>query len=302
MPIDLDKYFERIQYAGPTHVSLETLKAIHVAQAFSIPFENLQMHESQHAHNPANFVKLDSQSLFEKLVIQWRGGYCHENNELLGLVLEQLGFQVERLAARVLLTDNLPETHKLLMITLEGEQWIADVGLASYNLLEPMRLKESEISEQYGHTFQLSQTSHGYRLQLFTQQQWKNLYEFTLQPRQAIDFEPMNYYVSHAPDFLFYTHRICSISTPTRRIVLNNYHLKFLYPTHEEHKTITEAMYPVVLKQYFGIQLNTDITLKPIAPERKKEQAVLPWYSYFSVSEHRLSAQNNSNQMSCVIS
>lgn len=231
MPIDLDKYFERINYSGSTRICLETLKAVHVAQAFSIPFENLQMHESQHAHNPENFVKLDSRSLFEKLVTQRRGGYCHENNELLGLVLEQLGFQVERLAARVLLTDNLPETHKLLIITLEGEKWIADVGLASYNLLEPMRLKAGEISEQYGHTFQLSQTSHGYRLQLYTQQQWKNLYEFTPQPRQAIDFEPMNYYVSHAPNFLFYTHRICSISTPTRRVVLNNYHLKLLYPT-----------------------------------------------------------------------
>lgn len=39
--INLDKYFERIGYEGPTTVSLKTLKALQEKHTQAIPFENL---------------------------------------------------------------------------------------------------------------------------------------------------------------------------------------------------------------------------------------------------------------------
>lgn len=82
MSFDRQKYFERIGYTGQPDVSVKTLKDIHTAQVFSIPFENLAIHESKNANNLNDFISLDEASLFKKLIVDRRGGYCHENNEV----------------------------------------------------------------------------------------------------------------------------------------------------------------------------------------------------------------------------
>ena len=46
-------------------------------------------------------MRLDLASLWKKLVIDQRGGYCFEQNTLFAAVLEAIGFPVRRLAARV---------------------------------------------------------------------------------------------------------------------------------------------------------------------------------------------------------
>jgi arylamine N-acetyltransferase len=65
----------------------------------SIPLENLALFEICLDRNQP--IKLDAQSLSNKLIHQRRGGYCYETNGLLALVLEQLGFNVTRLVGRV---------------------------------------------------------------------------------------------------------------------------------------------------------------------------------------------------------
>lgn len=75
-PIDLDAYFNRIGYSGPRTPTLETLKALHYAQALSIPFENLDVLAKR-------TIQLDPASLQKKLVADRRGGYCFEVNALL---------------------------------------------------------------------------------------------------------------------------------------------------------------------------------------------------------------------------
>src|SRR5688572_13841276 len=73
---DLDSYFARIGYDGPHVPTLETLRAIQLLHPQAIAFENL---------NPllALPVKLDVESLQQKLVRSRRGGYCFEHNGLL---------------------------------------------------------------------------------------------------------------------------------------------------------------------------------------------------------------------------
>jgi len=93
--IDLDAYFARIGYTGPHTATLQTLRALHALHPMSIPFENLD----PLLRRP---VRLDAVWLQEKMIHQKRGGYCHEHNTLLKTVLEQLGFRITFLAARVL--------------------------------------------------------------------------------------------------------------------------------------------------------------------------------------------------------
>src|ERR1700736_2987391 len=98
---DLDSYFQRIGYTdGPRAATLDPLRALHLQHAQAIAFENL---DPLSGHP----VKLDLPSLVDKLVRRGRGGYCFEHNLLFSHVLQELGFRVAGLAARVLW--NAPE-------------------------------------------------------------------------------------------------------------------------------------------------------------------------------------------------
>src|SRR4030095_2224883 len=92
--LDLPAYLRRIGYAGELSPSRAVLDALHRAHVTSIPFENLDILLGVP-------IRLDLPSLQAKLVSGRRGGYCFEQNALFASALEQVGFKVTRLAARV---------------------------------------------------------------------------------------------------------------------------------------------------------------------------------------------------------
>ena len=60
----------------------------------SIPFENLDVLLGRP-------ISLEPEALFQKLVVERRGGYCFEQNLLFKAALEALGYEVEPHLARV---------------------------------------------------------------------------------------------------------------------------------------------------------------------------------------------------------
>src|SRR5258708_26518232 len=91
----IDDYFERIDYRGSTSVSLDTLRGLHSAHVFHIPFENLDIHMGRP-------IKLDPPALIDKLIYRRRGGDFYEVNSLFSLVVGNLGFQLDLPFSRVL--------------------------------------------------------------------------------------------------------------------------------------------------------------------------------------------------------
>ncbi len=88
-------------------------------------------------------IHLDDRTLEEKLIHGRRGGYCFEQNGLLERVLRELGFHVRSLLGRVVLANPAqmpPRTHRLLLVEVDGERWIADVGFGGQTLTAPVRL------------------------------------------------------------------------------------------------------------------------------------------------------------------
>ncbi|MHB9005263.1 MAG: arylamine N-acetyltransferase, partial [Coriobacteriia bacterium] len=63
-------------------------------------------------------LPLDLESLFRRIVVQARGGYCFEQNGLLYEVLEELGFAVKLYLARVIYNQdtNPGLTHRITMV------------------------------------------------------------------------------------------------------------------------------------------------------------------------------------------
>jgi N-hydroxyarylamine O-acetyltransferase len=93
-----DAYLARVGLSRFPAASEEGLRELHAAQAFAIPFENV---------NPllGEPVKLELDALFAKLVAQKRGGYCFELNGLFHWAMSQAGFtpvaHLARLAKRI---------------------------------------------------------------------------------------------------------------------------------------------------------------------------------------------------------
>jgi N-hydroxyarylamine O-acetyltransferase len=200
--IDLDAYFERIGYAGPRSASLDTLAAIHLQHPRTIPFENL---------NPFLRwpVRLDASSLQQKLVRDRRGGYCYEHNLLLSHVLQQLGFRVRGLAARVLW--NVPEgtvrprSHMLLLIDLDHRRYVADVGFGGLTLTAPLLL-QADIEQTTPHElFRLIASGDGFVMQAKCGDSWRSLYTFDLQEHILEDYEVVNWYLCNNPSSHFVT-------------------------------------------------------------------------------------------------
>ncbi len=132
----LGPYFKRIGYAGPVRPDLETLAAVMRAHLFAIPFENLDVQLGRE-------IKIDPERIFEKLVERRRGGWCYEQNGLLGWALREIGFDVTRLAGGVMREQRGDEAlgnHLCLLVKLD-RPYLVDVGFGG-SLLAPIPFEE----------------------------------------------------------------------------------------------------------------------------------------------------------------
>lgn len=203
--IDLAAYFDRIGYTGRASADLETLQALVAAHNGAIPFENL---------DPIMGVPvadLGPAALADKLVHRRRGGYCYEQNGVMGYVLTQLGFGVERLGGRVVwmhTSDDLPaQTHEALSVTVPGADgpWLVDVGFGGQTLSSPIRLEVGTVQATRHEPYRVLEQGDGYVLQAQIRDGWQSLYTFTTRPRPRIDREVGSWYVSTHPKSGFVT-------------------------------------------------------------------------------------------------
>src|SRR5262245_52810402 len=122
----LDAYLSRIKYSGPIGPDLATLRLIHRAHLQAIPFENLDIQMGLP-------VRIDPASVQADLVSRARGGYCFQQNGLFRLVLTAIGFAPRACEGRVRIEASTvrPRTHMVLIVPLEGGEWLVDVGFGA---------------------------------------------------------------------------------------------------------------------------------------------------------------------------
>lgn len=237
--IDLNAYFQRIGYSAEQTASLSTLEAIHACHTKAIAFENLSPLLGQP-------VLLDLPSLRQKLVNAGRGGYCFEQNGLLRSVLTALGFQVSSLAARVLwgVSEGVitPRSHMLLLVHIDSEPYIADVGFGGSTLPTPIRLMHQVAQSTSHEPFRLIQVEDTYIMQIYFSQAWRSLYQFDLQPQHPSDYEVSNWYVSTYPKSRFVNSLIVSrVGEGCRYTLRDNRFTAHPLNGTTEHRTLTTA-------------------------------------------------------------
>lgn len=190
----MTEYFQRIGQDGAA--PLDVLVNAHVC---SIPFENL----SVLAGMP---VRLDLPSLWDKLVLGGRGGYCFEQNTLIEHVLGQLGYLVEPLAARVRrgASEIRPHTHKLLRVEWQGEAYLVDVGFGGEGPSYPLPWREGAWELVPGVVHRLAREDDLWVLQCqHDGGEWVDLYATDCRRQYPVDFEMANHFTSTYPSSLF---------------------------------------------------------------------------------------------------
>ena len=145
--LDLEAYLARIGLSGRPG-----LAEVHRAHVTSIPFENLDPRRGVP-------VSLAPEDLERKLVKERRGGYCFEQNLLLGHGHTALGARVETMLARVragsAAGNPRPRTHLVLRVFVDGAEWHADAGFGHGTLLEPIPFGPGGPYEQSGWHFRV---------------------------------------------------------------------------------------------------------------------------------------------------
>jgi N-hydroxyarylamine O-acetyltransferase len=190
--LDLDAYLRRVGHDGDTAPTAQTLATLHRAHLAAIPFENLDI-------VLARGIAVDLGSVQAKLVERRRGGYCYEHGVLFAAVLERLGYEVERMLARVggedLERPRAP-THMTLRVATGGDRWLADVGFGS-GLLAPLPFDDGEPHAQGGWTFALVSTGpRSWALRELRGGEWVTRYGFDEQRLHAADVVMANHFTS----------------------------------------------------------------------------------------------------------
>ncbi len=222
--MDLEAYFARIRYAGESTPTRDTLASVVSHHALAIPFENVDAFLGRR-------ISLEPAAVEDKLVRQRRGGWCFEQNLLLGEALRALGFDVTELAGRVVwgrAADAVaPRTHRLLLVRVEGGEWLADVGFGGQMLAGLLNLRSDAPQRDSHAQFRLTQAGGEHLLSTLVGDVWLPMYRFDEQPQLPVDFEASNFQLVHDPASHFTQRLVVSNLTAGGRNVMRGREIAF---------------------------------------------------------------------------
>jgi N-hydroxyarylamine O-acetyltransferase len=221
---DLDMALERIglrreEVASPSAENLHTLMN---AYALSVPFENLDIYDYK---RPIDFCL---PHLFEKIVINRRGGYCYEMNSLFMGILEALGYSCAAVGARIMMggTTIGPVAHRTTLVNLDGERYLCDVGFGGAGSPEGPVSFGGGVQEIAGRSFSIrphegddfgdaALIQHGPEGESV-------FYLFYTRPHSPLEFIAQNHAMYTNPGAPFSLNRMVRLRTPDGLKVIDN--------------------------------------------------------------------------------
>lgn len=244
----------RIGVGEKVPVDVGGLVSLHMAQAYSIPFENLDILLGRS-------IDISPEAVFAKLVDQQRGGYCFELNGLFIEALRVFGFEVRPLLARVHVSgEPTGRTHKICLVSFGEQKWLADVGFGSNGLRAPIPLSSGFKSEQDGQTFRLlDDETFGMMMQCQSPKGWLDLYSFDLGHVCSADIEMGNHYTSTHEKCIFTLMPIVTRPKVGGRVTLRQDNLRIEGGKTVVDKTLTKVRdYHAALGTHFGLEFSEE--------------------------------------------
>lgn len=249
--MDIATYLERLHYQKKITISKAVLWELQKAHLLNVPFENLDIHYK-------NKINLDLQSVFDKVVLKKRGGFCYELNGLFYFLLKAIGFDAKMVSGRVATpagTYGPAYDHLAIVVRLEGIDYLVDVGFGRFSLA-PLEIQlESPIIDDLG-VFQFDAYEETYlRISSVEKEALLPQYIFKLEEREWSEFEAMCWFHQNSTASHFTQKKMISILTQNGRVTLNDTLLKITNGEEVKEVKFEATAFPTYLKTYFNITL-----------------------------------------------
>jgi len=253
--METNKYLERINLKRPIHPNIRTLYDLHLAHMLAVPFENLDI-------GLGRIIRLDEQAIWDKIIVNKRGGFCYELNGLFAWLLKQIGYEVTYLNARVFnqtgeLGSNFDHLTLLVQIPGQPERWLADVGFGD-SFTQPLHLNKQGEQIQGLRAYRLEQISDGYVLwQKNYNGEWERQYFFDLQAHTfPEDYLAGCQYHQTSPKSSFTRGNVISLATEDGRVSLEDNRLILTRNgIRTELPVKSDREYRAFLNKHFGVIL-----------------------------------------------
>ena len=252
--MDIKKYFDRIGFPCDTEISYtyEFLKKLQLAHVLSVPYENLDIIDCKP-------ISLELDKIYEKVVINHRGGYCFELNCLFEGLLKKFGFVTESYFARFWRGESgIPlRRHRVIAVFLGDEKYIMDVGIGAVAPRIPLILKEGVVQEYFGESYRFERDGlFGWVLYELYHGEWQKYFSFTEEKQLDNDFIATSFYCEKHPDSKFNKNVMVAIKTDKgRKSIDGNVYKEFIGSRLDyiEENITSEGINKVLLDK-FGIK------------------------------------------------
>ncbi|KAF9910493.1 N-terminal acetyltransferase [Linnemannia zychae] len=264
--------------------TLETLQKLQTHLVTTIPFETLSLRTTQ-----SRAVDISLEGIYDRCVVQKRGGWCFSLNKLGYELLRGLGFRTQYTLARVCkpLKPEDPihfsaKTHRVSIVRILDEttgtdiKYLFDIGFGNSAHL-PLPLKEGATIEFGGHIRRMSTRVHNQaepeilgnppfvmwciEEYLPTEDTWIPWYSFSEQQFYEEDCEVANFFTCFSPTSIFFKAFWCIRSTLEGDYYLmidNKFLIKNAQGQVERIDFEKEQDRLDTLKKYFDIVLTND--------------------------------------------
>ncbi|KAF9155812.1 N-terminal acetyltransferase [Linnemannia schmuckeri] len=216
--------------------TLATLQELQTRFVTTIPFETLSLRTTA-----SRGVDISLEGIYDRMIVQKRGGWCFSLNRLGYELLLGLGFRTQFTIGRVCKplkpTDPLnysAKTHRVSIVRFLDEatgsdtKYLFDIGFGNSSQL-PIQLKEGATIEFKGHIRRMSTRTHNqaqpeilgnspfvmwcFEEYLPAEDTWVPCYVFTEQQFYENDCQVANFYTCYSPASVFFKAFWCIRST-----------------------------------------------------------------------------------------
>ncbi|MCJ8519428.1 N-hydroxyarylamine O-acetyltransferase [Pseudorhizobium tarimense] len=212
---DIDQYTQRIGLSS-CETTEAGLFALQRAQLATIAFEDIDAYLGR-------VPSLEPERIWSKLVTGGRGGYCFELNWLFGEALKHLGFAVRPILGRVRMGAPVGgiRAHLAWIVTIDGQDWLADAGFGGPGPRDPVRLQQGVLTSG-GTEFRLRQDEESgeWVLEWRNPDGWFALFGFNELPFTKADIEGANQLCATWGMLPFRNNLMMSIRLPSEDVAL----------------------------------------------------------------------------------
>lgn len=262
--MDPEQYLDRIglDSGDVRSVNSATLDRLQHAHVRSVPFENLSIVGDPHGDYLGEGIPLSLPDLYRKLVERERGGLCFELNSLFAWLLEELGFDVSRLAGRVYTASDgqlsALASHLTLLVSLDTN-YVADVGFGDI-IRRPLPLAGGprRIVDGDWRVVESKRDDAEYEVEYRPpdDEEWTPRYVYVDTPRQMDFFEDARAYHECDPAAPFTGDPVVSVATPRGRKTLSWDSLTITEDGEKRKRSVEPTEWHDVLEREFGVVLS----------------------------------------------